>query len=310
MDTKNDNKGSYIKLPEWIQSKKAVLNIKNDDNKCFKWCVLAGLHPINKNPERVSKYKPFENKIKDDDIKYPMTLYQIDKVEEMNNISINVYIVKDENKINLHHITKKKRNVHVNMLLIEEKDKHHYCLIRNKSRLMSSQVSKHNGKKFFCDQCTSHFQSAKALNKHEELFHEAKLTKDDIKFISHKISNLLEKDSKKFGEKGNITLNTIIKLLHSQENKCYICQDPVMFSALPYCCYKMSIDRINDNEPHNDNNILISCYYCNCRHHYAFSQHDKVCDSECHMEHKPNIIKKEDIDLNKMLEKYNIFKKI
>ena len=35
--------GSYIKLPEWIENKHAVLNPKNDDDECFKWAVIAGI---------------------------------------------------------------------------------------------------------------------------------------------------------------------------------------------------------------------------------------------------------------------------
>ena len=30
---------SYIKLPQSLRSKKAIVNMKNEDNMCFKWCV-------------------------------------------------------------------------------------------------------------------------------------------------------------------------------------------------------------------------------------------------------------------------------
>ena len=35
---------SYMKLPEWILRKKAVINSKNEDGECFKWTVIAALH--------------------------------------------------------------------------------------------------------------------------------------------------------------------------------------------------------------------------------------------------------------------------
>jgi hypothetical protein len=35
--------GSYIELPEYIK-KRACVNIKNDDEKCFKWSILACKH--------------------------------------------------------------------------------------------------------------------------------------------------------------------------------------------------------------------------------------------------------------------------
>ena len=34
---------SYIPLPDWLAKKKAILNPKNLDIKCFKWSVIAAL---------------------------------------------------------------------------------------------------------------------------------------------------------------------------------------------------------------------------------------------------------------------------
>ena len=31
-------------LPLWIQNKHTVVNVRNEDNKCFQWSVLAALH--------------------------------------------------------------------------------------------------------------------------------------------------------------------------------------------------------------------------------------------------------------------------
>ena len=47
---------SYIPLPTYIQNRKAVINIKNKDEKCFLWSVIAGLYGDShaKNHERVS----------------------------------------------------------------------------------------------------------------------------------------------------------------------------------------------------------------------------------------------------------------
>ena len=57
--------GSYIILPKWISSKKACINIKNNDKKCFAWCILAHLNPVEIHPERTSNYKK-----KFDDLKF------------------------------------------------------------------------------------------------------------------------------------------------------------------------------------------------------------------------------------------------
>ena len=43
---------SYIPLPDWIMRKKAIVNIRNTDEKCFLWCVLRYLHPRENNDIR------------------------------------------------------------------------------------------------------------------------------------------------------------------------------------------------------------------------------------------------------------------
>ena len=37
---------------------KAVVNIKNEDFECFKWSILAALHPASKDAQRVTNYQP------------------------------------------------------------------------------------------------------------------------------------------------------------------------------------------------------------------------------------------------------------
>ncbi|GFQ65098.1 uncharacterized protein TNCT_338041 [Trichonephila clavata] len=48
---------SYIPLPPKLKNKKAILNIKNEDQRCFLWCVLAHLHPVEANANRYIKSK-------------------------------------------------------------------------------------------------------------------------------------------------------------------------------------------------------------------------------------------------------------
>jgi hypothetical protein len=102
------------------------------------------------------------------------------------------------------------------------------------------------------------------------------------KINSHKIY-----DKNRFEIEGNINLDYILELIKKQNNKCYICKENVLLvNWKPYCCYQFSIDRIKNDQPHNKNNVLISCYYCNCRHHSKFDQHYKVCNQKCHTEKK------------------------
>ena len=77
---------SFVKLPDWVANKKGCINIKNEDNKCFLWSVLAALHPAAKDAERVTKYKPYESEIKISE--YPVKLSDISKIEKDNLIIV------------------------------------------------------------------------------------------------------------------------------------------------------------------------------------------------------------------------------
>ena len=46
---------SYIALPPEIKKSKGLINIKNEDNECFRWCHIRHLNPQNKNPQRITK---------------------------------------------------------------------------------------------------------------------------------------------------------------------------------------------------------------------------------------------------------------
>ena len=53
--------GSYIESAKWIKDKKSAINPKNNDYKCFQYAVTVALNrdKIKKDPQRVSKIKPF-----------------------------------------------------------------------------------------------------------------------------------------------------------------------------------------------------------------------------------------------------------
>ena len=46
---------TFLPLPKQIRDKKAVINMKNDDDQCFKWSVTRSLNPVEKNSERITK---------------------------------------------------------------------------------------------------------------------------------------------------------------------------------------------------------------------------------------------------------------
>ena len=50
-----------------------------------------------------------------------------------------------------------RKNYNIILLLIEKNKVKHYCLVKNLSRLLSSQASNHDGKHYFCLRCLNPF---------------------------------------------------------------------------------------------------------------------------------------------------------
>ena len=66
--------GSYIDSLDWIKNEKATINpINIKDNKCFQYVVTVELNyeEIKKDPQRITKIKPFINKYNWEGINYP-----------------------------------------------------------------------------------------------------------------------------------------------------------------------------------------------------------------------------------------------
>ena len=162
---------SYIPLPKALANKKAIINLKNDDEQCFKWCIARALNPVEYHPERITKSLQLQaEKLKWGDLKFPMKLSQIARFEKLNNTSVNVYGY--DKKVYPLRVNKQSQtdySHHVNLLLISKGEKKHYCLIKNISRLLSSQVSTKEHKKFFCLRCLNSFGRQDLLDKHLEL---------------------------------------------------------------------------------------------------------------------------------------------
>ena len=72
--TNRNRGGSYKDSPDWIKSKKATTNpINEKDNKCFQYAVTVTLNyeKIKKDPQTITKIKPFLNKYNWEEINFP-----------------------------------------------------------------------------------------------------------------------------------------------------------------------------------------------------------------------------------------------
>ncbi len=167
----------YSKLPPFIAKKKAVINMKNDDDQCFKWAVTRALNPTNRDSERVTKeLKDQAEKYDWSEIIFPTKVKDISVWEKKNkNIKINVFGYDEDTQkvytIKMHDgcsniVLGEEDNKFVSLFLHDDK---HYCVIKNLSRLVSSHLSKKKNKKHFCLNCMNGFGTNKILTAHQEV---------------------------------------------------------------------------------------------------------------------------------------------
>ena len=173
---------SYIDLPKCIKYMQACINIKNDDMKCFLWCVIAHELKIDskKNPERVHHYKKLENNYDDVSIHYPMTLSQIPRFEKKFNKAINVYAYDlkfdkftEKQEANFYPIYLSTSIVThpdqcINLLLVRDGEKSHYVYIKSMSRLLYSSTGsdKSHNQTHICPVCFKIYQVKEKLINH------------------------------------------------------------------------------------------------------------------------------------------------
>ncbi|XP_077278952.1 uncharacterized protein LOC143906629 [Temnothorax americanus] len=136
--------GCHLELSKDIKVKNAVINVLSMDNACFAWVLDLR------------------------DIEFPMTLSQIKQFERLNNISVNVYYTiegqKTSNVLPIRLTDRTSVKKHVNLLYVQDpRDNNvgHFAWIKNLSRLVSSQLSKHHGQK-----CLHYFSSSDKLQSH------------------------------------------------------------------------------------------------------------------------------------------------
>ena len=184
---------SYMPLDPYLANKKAIINMKNEDDKCFMWCVLRALYPKDKNAERIDKdLKSKQDIINMKGICYPVSLNGIKRFEELNpNISISVLgYNKEEGGVYPLQISKHKGcEYDIVLLLLKEavtgengeiKEKTHYTLVKNKSALITSQKNNHKGKRHVCLNCFNSFNILESLNKHKEYCYKNKCVKTNM----------------------------------------------------------------------------------------------------------------------------------
>ena len=84
---------SHLELPVKLRnSKKGLINIKNKDNECFRWCHIRHLNPQKEDPQRIKKEdKRLIGGLNYEGIEFPVSQKQYNKIKTQNSIRINVF---------------------------------------------------------------------------------------------------------------------------------------------------------------------------------------------------------------------------
>ena len=157
---------SYIELPTELKNP-GLINLKNKDNECFRWCHIRYLNPQGKDPQRIKKDdRQYIKNLNYQGIKFPVNVNQYNKVEKQNSIRINVFGYEEKQLFPI-YVSKEKFENQMNLLSIEKDGNNHYVLIKDFNKFMYQQT-KHKERKHFCMHCLQCFSSERVLNNHKE----------------------------------------------------------------------------------------------------------------------------------------------
>ena len=160
---------SYIQLPNELRnSGKGLINMKNEDNECFRWCHIRHLNPQDKDPQRIKKTdKQYVGKLDYSNIEFPVDVKHYNKIEKQNSINISVFGYENKQPYPI-YVSKEKYEDHMELLLVTEKENKHYVLIKDFNRFMYNQT-KHEHRKHFCMHCLQCFSSDRILSNHKDI---------------------------------------------------------------------------------------------------------------------------------------------
>ena len=118
---------SYIDLPiELKHPKKGLINIKNNDEKCFLWCHVRHINPLKEHSERITK---IDCSLNYDGIEFPIEEKDFKKIEVQNNICVNVFSYENQLVFPI-YVSDQTFKSSIDLLLLIDDDKSHYVYMK------------------------------------------------------------------------------------------------------------------------------------------------------------------------------------
>ena len=157
----------FDKIPELFTTKRSLLILRNNDNKCFLYCYIREiLNPITKNRFRITKRdKELADKIiNETNLNFEnVSISEIDKIEKKLKVNVNVFSC-NKNYKNKNPVRKSRENYDkiLDLLLIEGIN--HYIIIKNLHCFLTDRCSEKDN--FICRTCLNIFYSENKYNDH------------------------------------------------------------------------------------------------------------------------------------------------
>ena len=180
---------SYIELPPKYKNSQSIINIKNNDQFCFLWCILAYLFPVEDNKNITSSYSKHFDKFNLEGLEFPMKVTDIPKFENLNRLNtggqqccipkalcVNVFELTG-NVLTPIHINTNYDQPQIDLLLYQN----HYCLITKLHCL----INKDSHMKHVCRRCLTAFKSQPVLIDHIDRCQKQQPTKITFSWKDH-----------------------------------------------------------------------------------------------------------------------------
>ena len=171
------------------KTSRGLLNIKNNDNFCLIYCIIAKFHskaiPCS-DRAKPEPYQPFFNNFNLEGINFPTSTDEITKLEKQNshlNFKVNVFMEVEKEVIPVRYYDLDKNELSprtiVNVLLKECKSSndevsYHYILIEDENKFFANVYSSLSGKTSYsktmtCPKCISRFSSENKFQQHSKV---------------------------------------------------------------------------------------------------------------------------------------------
>ncbi len=167
--------GSYIPLPKRASASRGYLNVRNNDDRCFHWSVLAGLYPATNNAHETGRYERYMDQVDWKAINLPTSMDRkmFERFEHDNPElpPLNVHILNDKNNyVPMPFYSSIKPHFNeptaINVAYFKVNEAQHFVLMKNPRKALAQLQKRGNASKHPCMRCYNLFASKPKLDSH------------------------------------------------------------------------------------------------------------------------------------------------